>query len=243
MSETTDQFFMERALMLAGRGVGAVNPNPLVGAVVVKEGAIIGEGWHERFGGPHAERNALAGCGERAEGATLYVTLEPCCHYGKTPPCTQAILSHKIGRVVVGAPDPNPLVAGKGIRQLREAGVSVTEGVLLERCRESNRIFFHYMETKTPYVTMKYAMTMDGRTATHAGYSKWITGEPARIRVHEDRSRHMAIMTGAGTVEADDPMLNCRLPGGRQPVRLICDTHLRTSPAARVVESAGEIPT
>ena len=243
MSETTDQFFMERALMLAGRGVGAVNPNPLVGAVVVKEGAIIGEGWHERFGGPHAERNALAGCGERAEGATLYVTLEPCCHYGKTPPCTPAILSHKIGRVVVGAPDPNPLVAGKGIRQLREAGVSVTEGVLLERCRESNRIFFHYMETKTPYVTMKYAMTMDGRTATHAGYSKWITGEPARIRVHEDRSRHMAIMTGAGTVEADDPMLNCRLPGGRQPVRLICDTHLRTSPAARVVESAGEIPT
>ncbi len=243
MSETTDSFFMQRALRLAARGAGKVNPNPLVGAVVVKEGTVIGEGWHERFGGPHAERAALAGLGACAEGATLYVTLEPCCHYGKTPPCTEAILEHKISRVVVGAPDPNPLVAGKGVRILREAGITVTEDVLAQQCREINRIFFHYIRTKTPYVTMKYAMTMDGRTATRAGHSRWITGEPARVRVHEDRGRHMAIMTGAGTIEADDPMLNCRLPGGRQPVRLICDTGLRTSVRARVAESAGEIPT
>lgn len=240
---TEDIFFMERALALAERGVGKVNPNPLVGAVIVKGGTIIGEGWHEAFGGLHAERRALENCRESAEGSTLYVTLEPCCHYGKTPPCTEAILAHKIGRVVIGAPDPNPLVAGKGSRILREARISVTEGVLRKKCEEINRIFFHYIQTKTPYVTMKYAMTMDGKTATWAGHSKWITENPARVRVHEDRNRHMAIMTGRGTVEADNPMLNCRIPDGRSPIRLICDTRLRTRDTAAVVTTAVEIPT
>ena len=240
---TEDCFFMERALALAGKGVGRVNPNPLVGAVIVKDGTIIGEGWHERYGGPHAERNALASCGQAAKGATLYVTLEPCCHYGKTPPCTQAVIEHKIARVVVGSPDPNPLVAGKGIRRLREAGITVTENVLREQCDRRNAVFFHYIRRKTPYITMKYAMTMDGKTATSAGYSKWITGSPARVRVHEDRNRHMAIMAGVGTVLADDPMLDCRIPGGRQPVHLICDTHLRTPLTARVVETADRQPT
>ena len=243
MTTAEDIFFMERALALAVRGTGRVNPNPLVGAVVVRDGTVIGEGWHTQFGGPHAERNALAECAGGAKGATLYVTLEPCCHYGKTPPCTEAVLEHQIARVVVGSADPNPLVAGAGIRRLREAGVAVTEGVLREKCDALNRIFFHYIRTKIPYVTMKYAMTMDGKTATRTGQSRWITGAPARIRVHEDRSRHMAIMTGTGTIQADDPLLNCRIPGGRTPIRLICDTGLRTAAGARVVETAREIPT
>jgi len=238
-----DGFFMERALALAKRGAGRVNPNPMVGAVIVRDGTIIGEGWHERFGGPHAERNALKSCRTSPEGATLYVTLEPCCHYGKTPPCTEAILERGIGRVVIGSRDPNPLVAGKGIRILRENGISVTEGVLEERCDRLNAVFFHYIRNKTPYVTMKYAMTLDGKIATRSGYSKWITGSPARVRVHEDRSRNMAIMTGVGTVLADDPMLNCRLPEGRQPIRLICDSRLRTPLTAQVVKTAGEIRT
>ena len=238
-----DVFFMERALALAKKGTGRVNPNPMVGAVIVKDGTIIGEGWHERFGGLHAERNALAACQVSVAGATLYVTLEPCCHYGKTPPCTEAILEHHIARVVIGPLDPNPLVAGKGMRILREKGISVAEGVLKEKCDGINEVFFHYIRTKTPYVTMKYAMTLDGKIATRAGHSKWITGNPARVRVHEDRNRHMSIMTGVGTVLTDDPMLNCRLPGGRQPVRLILDTDLHTPLTAQVITTAGEIPT
>lgn len=241
-----DIFFMRRALALARRGEGRVNPNPLVGAVIVRNGTILGEGWHEAFGGLHAERNAFASCvrnGQLAKGATLYVTLEPCCHWGKTPPCTDAVIENGISRAVVGSLDPNPLVAGKGIRLLREAGIAVETGVLQEQCEEMNEVFFHYIKEKTPYVTMKYAMTMDGKTATAAGHSKWITESPARVRVHEDRNRHMAIMTGVGSVLADDPMLSCRIPDGRQPVRLICDTHLRTPPKARVVRTAAEQPT
>ncbi len=238
MTMTEDMYFMKRALALAERGAGKVNPNPLVGAVIVKDGTIIGEGWHGQFGGPHAERQAFAACSESAEGAVLYVTLEPCCHYGKTPPCTDAIIEHKIRRVVVGSPDPNLLVAGKGICILRDAGIEVTEGVLREECDAVNAVFFHYIAHKMPYVTMKYAMTMDGKTATYAGHSKWITAPPARVRVHEDRNRNMAIMAGVGTVLADDPLLNCRLPGSRQPVRLICDTHLRTPLKSKVVQTA-----
>lgn len=241
-----DIFFMRRALDLARRGEGRVNPNPLVGAVVVRDGMILGEGWHETFGGLHAERNALLACGRNGrseKGATLYVTLEPCCHWGKTPPCTDAVIEKGIGRVVVGSLDPNPLVAGKGLRLLREAGIAVETGVLQEQCEEMNKVFFHYIKEKTPYVTMKYAMTMDGKTATVAGHSKWITESPARVRVHEDRNRHMAIMTGVGSVIADDPMLSCRIPDARQPIRLICDTHLRTRPKARVVRTAAEQPT
>ena len=234
-----DLDFMHRALSLAARGAGPVNPNPLVGAVLVRDGRIIGEGYHAYFGGPHAERDALAHCTEDPAGATLYVTLEPCCHYGKTPPCTDAILEHRIARVVVGSPDPNPLVAGGGVRILREHGVSVTEGVLRAACDRLNAPFLHYIQHKTPFVMMKYAMTMDGKIATHTGASRWITGEAARGQVHRDRNRFAAVLVGVGTVLADDPLLTCRMPGGRDPIRIVCDSRLSTPLSARLVRTAG----
>ena len=179
-----DQDYMRMAIELAQNGAGWVNPNPLVGAVVVKNDQVIGRGWHTKFGALHAEREALASCVESPKGSTVYVTLEPCCHWGKTPPCTQALIEAEVSRVVVGSPDPNPLVAGKGIAQLKEAGISVTEGVLEEECNGVNRVFFHYIQAKTPYVIAKYAMTLDGKIATKTGASKWITSEKARKRVH-----------------------------------------------------------
>lgn len=239
----TDTEYMRRALELAGRGVGWTSPNPMVGAVVVKDGRVIGEGFHERCGEAHAERNALAHCTESPAGATMYVTLEPCCHQGRQPPCTDAILETGIARVVVGSDDPNPLVAGKGIDILRCAGVEVETGVFKAECDALNYVFFHYITTGLPYVVMKYAMTLDGKIATCSGKSKWITGEAAREQVHRDRSRYRAIMAGVGTVLADDPMLNCRIEGGRDPVRVICDSHLRTPLTSRIVSTAREIPT
>lgn len=238
-----DRDYMALALSLAERGVGWASPNPMVGAVIVKDGRIIGQGWHERCGQPHAERNALANCTEPPQGATMYVTLEPCCHYGRQPPCTQAILDAGIRRVVVGSGDPNPLVAGKGLALLREAGVEVTEHVLEEECVKLNEVFFHYIRTKRPYVVMKYAMTLDGKIAAHTGDSKWVTGEEARAHVQQLRHRYTGIMVGVGTVLADDPLLTCRLPGGRSPVRIICDTRLRTPLTAQVVVTAKETPT
>lgn len=238
-----DESYMKQALMLAGKGVGWVNPNPLVGALVVKNGKIIGEGYHRKYGEAHAERNAFASCSESPQGATLYVTLEPCCHFGKTPPCTQAVLENGIQRVVVGAQDPNPLVAGKGIQMLRQHGVEVAEGVLKVECERLNTVFFHYIRTQTPYVVMKYAMTMDGKIATYTGKSKWITGEAARQHVQQDRHRYSAIMVGVGTVFEDNPMLTCRLPGGRSPIRIICDTHLRTPLQSQIVQTAAEYQT
>ena len=172
----TDREYMERAIELAGRGRGWTNPNPLVGAVIVKDGRIIGEGWHARWGELHAERNAIRSLRESAEGATLYVTLEPCCHYGRTPPCTEAILEQKIARVVIGSRDPNPKVSGKGAAILRQAGVTVEEDFMREACDRLNPVFFHFITTGTPYVVMKYAMTADGKIATRTGASKWITG-------------------------------------------------------------------
>lgn len=240
---TQDEKYMQRALGLARQGEGHVNPNPCVGAVIVKDGKIIGEGYHQKYGELHAERNALRNCKESPEGADLYVTLEPCCHYGKTPPCTEAIIENGIKRVIVGSPDCNPLVAGKGIKILREAGIEVTEGVLQKECDELNKIFFHFMKTGKPYVMMKYAMTMDGKIATHTGASKWITGETARKKVHEDRGRFMAIMAGVGTVLADNPLLTCRIEGKKSPTRIICDTHLRMPPNAEIVKTAKEVPT
>ena len=216
--ETKDIEYMNRAIALARKGTGWVNPNPLVGAVLVKDGRIIGEGWHERCGGLHAERNAFRNCRESAEGATLYVTLEPCCHYGKTPPCTEAVIENRIARVVVGLTDPNPLVAGKGIAQLRAAGIEVVAGVEEAAIRDLNRVFLKYITTGLPWVVLKTAMTLDGKIAAYTGDSKWVTGEAARHRVQEMRSEHMAIMAGIGTVRADDPLLNCRLEGDvRQP--------------------------
>ena len=241
-----DEEYMRRALELASRGAGWVNPNPMVGAVIVRDGRIIGEGWHERFGQLHAERNALADCRERGEnpaGATAYVTLEPCCHYGKTPPCTEALIEACVARVVIGSSDPNPLVAGKGCEQLREHGIEV-EGPLCEaEALELNAPFFHFITTGRPLVVLKYAMTMDGKIATFTGESKWITGEEARANVHRDRGRYAAIMVGRGTVEADDPMLTCRVDGGHDPLRIVCDSRLSISFDSQIVQTAREVPT
>ena len=235
--------YMRRAIELAQRGRGWVNPNPMVGAVIVKDGKIIGEGFHTRYGELHAERNAIASLTESAEGATIYVTLEPCCHYGKTPPCTQAILEQKIARVVIGSRDPNPKVAGKGVKILRQAGVKVQEDFMKEECDKLNPVFFHYITKKTPYVVMKYAMTIDGKIATKTGDSRWITGEKAREAVHEMRHSYMGIMAGIGTVLADDPMLNVRLEGRKSPVRIICDSHLRIPEDSRIVTTAQKYKT
>lgn len=243
MADQTDMTYMRRALELAVRGAGHVAPNPMVGAVIVKDGHIIGEGWHERIGGLHAERNAFAHCTEDCTGATIYVTLEPCCHWGRTPPCTDAIMEHKISRVVVGCLDPNPLVAGKGLRILRDAGIECVSGVLEDECLAVNEVFFHYITTKTPFVVMKYAMTLDGRIAAFTGDSKWITSETARNHAHETRKRLSAIMVGIGTVLADDPMLNCRIESGVDPLRLVCDSHLRTPLGSQLVRTAKDIPT
>ena len=239
----TDETYMRRAIVLAERGAGWTSPNPMVGAVIVKDGRIIGEGWHRRYGEAHAERNALQSCTESPVGAVLYVTLEPCCHHGKQPPCTDAILEAGIRRVAVGSGDPNPLVVGKGVELLRSHGLTVDTGVLKEECDALNPVFFHFIQTKRPYVVMKYAMTMDGKIATRTGDSRWITGEAARQRVHQDRHRYSAIMAGVGTVLADDPLLTCRMEGGKNPVRIICDSHLRTPPDSRVVRTAREVPT
>ena len=232
----TDRDYMLRAIELAKGGLGWTSPNPLVGAVIVKDGRIIGEGYHERCGKLHAERNAIASLTESA--------LEPCCHYGKTPPCTEAILEQKIARVVIGSRDPNPLVAGKGAAILRAAGVRVEEDFMREECDALNPVFFHYITKKTPYVTkrpfvvMKYAMTADGKIAARTGDSKWITGESARKKVQELRHQYMGIMAGIGTVLADDPMLNVRIPGLKSPVRIICDSGLRIPMDSQIVKTA-----
>ena len=256
-----DRQFMRRAIDLAKAGEGWAHPNPLVGAVIVKDGRIIGEGYHRKCGELHAERNAIADAKSKAggsaadalEGATIYVTLEPCCHYGKTPPCTEAIIENKIARVVIGSRDPNPLVAGKGAKILREAGIEVLEDFLQEECDALNPVFFHYIGTKTPYVIMKYAMTADGKIATKTGASKWITGEEARQEVHRIRHACMGIMAGIGTVLADDPLLNCRMDeaaeqdispyGPCQPIRIICDSHLRIPLDSQICRTADKYET
>lgn len=240
---TEDTPYMRQALELARLGCGYVAPNPMVGAVIVKNNKIIGQGYHKQYGDLHAERNAIADCVESPNGATLYVTLEPCCHYGRTPPCTEAIMEHGIRKVVVGSSDPNPLVSGRGIQILREHGIEVVEGVLQTECDLLNEVFFHYIKTRTPYVVMKYAMTMDGKIATRTGESKWITGEAARERVHQDRHKYTAIMAGIGTVLADDPLFTCRLPNGKSPIRILCDTTLRTPLTSQLVQTAKEVQT
>ncbi|MBN2935224.1 bifunctional diaminohydroxyphosphoribosylaminopyrimidine deaminase/5-amino-6-(5-phosphoribosylamino)uracil reductase RibD [Mogibacterium sp.] len=237
-----EEQFMKRAIELAKQGAGWTAPNPLVGAVVVKNGRVIGEGYHRKYGELHAERNALAACSEDPAGATLYVTLEPCCHYGKTPPCTEIIIEKKIAKVVIGSRDPNPKVAGKGARILREHGIEVVEDYMREACDAMNPVFFHYITTKTPYVVLKFAMTLDGKIATRTGASKWITGEAAREHVHRLRGRYAGILAGIGTVLADDPMLNCRIEGAHQPLRIILDSHLRIPMGSRLVRSAKEYP-
>ena len=239
----TDQEYMALALELAKKGAGWTSPNPMVGAVIVKDGQIIAKGYHAKCGDLHAERAALAACEGDPAGATMYVTLEPCCHHGRQPPCTDAILEAGIARVVVGSGDPNPLVAGKGLDILRSHGVQVTEGVLAEECRALNHVFFHFIQTGRPYVVLKYAMTLDGKLAAYTGASQWITGEEARRQVHRDRHRCSAILVGIGTALADDPLLTCRLEGGRNPLRVICDSALQLPLDSSLVKTAREVPT
>ncbi len=234
---------MRYAIELAKKGIGFVNPNPLVGAVIVKDGRIIGEGYHARYGDLHAERNALASCSESAEGADIYVTLEPCSHHGKQPPCCEAVADAGIKNVYVGSYDPNPLVSGKGFEYLRSRGINVVENVLREECDSLNDIFFHYITNKRPYVIMKAAMSVDGRTASYTGDSKWITNELSRADVHNTRKRVAAIMVGVNTVIADNPMLDCRTENPSNPVRVICDSNLRIPIDSNIIRTAREIPT
>lgn len=218
--------FMKRALELANMGSGYVNPNPLVGAVIVKNGQIISEGYHEFYGGPHAEINAFKNAKEDVTGATMYVTLEPCSHYGKTGPCANAIVEKGIKEVIIAMEDPNPVVAGRGIKILRDNGIDVTCGIMERETKKLNEIFIYYITTKTPYCIMKTAMTLDGKIATHTGHSKWITNEKSRQYVHKIRNRVSGIMVGIGTVLADDPSLTTRLASGegKDPIRIIVDS-------------------
>ena len=238
-----DIYYMKLALDLAKKGEGKTTPNPMVGAVIVKDGKIIGKGYHTKLGAPHAEREAFASLTETAKGATLYVTLEPCCHYGKTPPCTEAIIEHQIKRVVVATKDPNPLVSGKGLQILSNHGIEVTTGVLEQEALELNHIFFHYITKKLPYVVMKYAMSADGKIACYTGNSQWITSEEARYHVHKLRNRYRAIMVGIGTVLADNPLLTCRIENGSNPIRVVCDSSLRIPYDCNIMKTAAQIPT
>lgn len=251
---------MTLAMGLAQRGEGWVNPNPLVGAVIVRDGEVIAQGYHARYGDLHAERNAFKDADSRGvdcEGATMYVTLEPCCHHGHQPPCTEAIIEHHIGRVVVGLHDPNPLVAGKGMGMLHEAGVMaeyIEDDDIARKLRHQNRVFLKYITTKLPWVTAKWAMTLDGKIASHTGDSKWVSSDESRQMVHLMRRRHMSIMCGIGTVLADNPMLNVRLSDDtiartgimpddvRQPIRIVADRRLRIPLDCNLVKTAREVP-
>lgn len=234
-----DLRYMKRAVTLAKRGAGWVNPNPMVGAVLVKDGRIIGEGFHEFFGGPHAEVNAIRACAaasEQVEGSILYVTLEPCAHEGKTPPCVNLIADKKIAGVVIGITDPNPLVNGQGIRFLQSRGISVEVGVMGPQIRELNEVFTKYIHTGQPFVVLKSAMTLDGKIATVTNASRWITGELSRKMVHRMRQQLSAVMVGVDTVIFDDPLLNIRMKGEwKNPLKVIADTHGRIPLEAKVL--------
>jgi diaminohydroxyphosphoribosylaminopyrimidine deaminase/5-amino-6-(5-phosphoribosylamino)uracil reductase len=234
---------MTRALTLAERGRGRVEPNPMVGAVVTDAaGKVVGEGWHERFGGPHAEVNAFAAAGEQARGGSLYVTLEPCCHHGKTPPCTDAVLKAGVRRVVAAMSDPFPKVAGGGIGLLRAAGVAVDVGVCEAEARELNAPYLKLLSTGTPWVIAKWAMTLDGKIATRTGDSKWISNESSRRRVHELRGRVDAVVVGRGTVIADDPLLTARPPGARVATRVVLTASGELPDRCKLLDTIGEAP-
>jgi diaminohydroxyphosphoribosylaminopyrimidine deaminase/5-amino-6-(5-phosphoribosylamino)uracil reductase len=237
-----DVVWMRRALAEAVRGLGSVEPNPLVGAVVVGDGRLVGIGHHERFGGPHAEVLALGQAGEAARGATLYVTLEPCCHFGKTPPCTEAIRTAGIARVLAAIQDPYSKVDGGGLTILREAGLAVAVGCEASAARELNAPYLKRVTTGLPFVTAKWAMTLDGKTAVAGGDSRWISSEPARRLVHELRGRMDAIVVGIGTVDADDPLLTARPPGPRCPVRIVLDSAARLPVSSNLARTAREAP-
>lgn len=236
---------MQRALELARLGIGKTSPNPLVGAVIVKEGRVIGEGYHANYGGPHAEVNAIENASESVEGAEIYVTLEPCSHYGKTPPCALKLIENRLSKVYIAMEDPNPLVAGRGIQMLRKQGIEVEVGLLEEEARVLNEVFVKYITTKKPFCVMKAAMTLDGKIATVTGESKWITSEASRAYVHQLRHELKAIMVGIGTVLKDDPLLTTRLEDGegRDPVRVVVDSTLKIPLNAKILHLNSEAPT
>jgi len=236
---------MRAALALARRGLGAVWPNPAVGCVILNDGLVVGRGWTQPGGRPHGETEALRRAGEAARGAVAHVSLEPCCHWGQTPPCVDALITAGVRRVVVALEDPDPRVAGEGLRRLRAAGLEVEVGLCAEEAAELNAGFLSRLRLGRPLVTFKLATSLDGRIAIANGESQWITGPPARERAHALRASHDAIMVGTGTVVADDPQLTCRLPGlgRRSPVRVVIDRHLRIPPAARIIADAHRVPT
>lgn len=234
------EYYMRRAISLAKRGAGYVSPNPMVGAVIVKDGKIVGEGYHKKAGLDHAEIVAIKMAGEHCRGASLYVNLEPCCHYGKTPPCTDAIIRAGIAEVFIGMIDPNPLVSGNGIAELRRHGINVKTGILENLCRSLNEFFIKYITTGVPFVILKMACSIDGKVATYTGDSKWISCEESRIYVHRLRSTVDGIIVGVETIIRDDPELNVRfIKSKRHPVRIVVDSHLRIPVNARVFSSKG----
>lgn len=237
MKESINEKYMRMAIELAKRGAGAVNPNPMVGAVVVKNGEVIGRGYHKFFGGPHAEVYALEEAGEKAEGATIYVTLEPCSHYGKTPPCAKKIIDMGIKKCFIGSSDPNPKVAGRGVAMLKETGIEVVENVLKEECDEVNQVFFKYIKTKIPYLFVKCGITLDGKIALSNGISKWITNSIAREKIQYYRNKFMGIMVGINTVLTDNPSLTARIENGVNPFRIIVDPNLQIDENCKVVKN------
>ena len=238
-----DRKFMKHALELAGRGFGYTSPNPMVGAVIVRDGKAIAEGWHRKYGGLHAETDALASCREDPSGATMYVTLEPCCHFGKQPPCTSAIIKAGISRVVMAMQDPNPLVSGHGAEILRAAGITVETGLCEDEAVYLNRIFIKYITTRRPWTVIKTAMTLDGRIASCTGDSRWVSCESSRQLVHRMRGQYTGILAGSGTVLADNPLLNCRMEGMKQPVRIIADSRASLPAESAIAGTAGEYGT
>ena len=232
-SDTSDAAYMQRALDLAARALGRTSPNPAVDAVLVRGNRILGEGFHRKAGRPHAEIEALKNLAGTAKGATLYVNLEPCSHHGRTPPCADAVIQAGIKRVVIGMSDPNPLVRGRGVRRLRQAGIEVKTGVLRQACEQLNEDFSLFIRMGRPMVTLKLAASLDGRIATVSGDSRWISGASSRRWVHELRNQVDAILVGSGTVKSDDPQLTCRIRGGRDPLRVVLDSSLSTNPHAR----------
>jgi len=234
-----DEYYMRIAVDLAQKGTGYVNPNPLVGAIIVKDGAIIGKGYHKTFGGPHAEVFALEQAAAEADGATMYVTLEPCCHQGKTPPCTERIIAAGIKCAVIACRDPNPLVNGQGITSLQGAGIEVREGVLRKEAQQVNEIFFRFITTRIPFVQLKLAMSLDGKIATRRGDSKWISSEQSRIEVHRMRGRFASVLVGLNTVIADDPRLTVRHVSGKNPIRIVLDQRGLIPITSRIFHTQG----
>ena len=235
-----DEKYMDLALELAEKGRGYVNPNPMVGAVVVKDGEIVGKGWHKFYGGPHAEVYALDEAGAKAEGATIYVTLEPCSHFGKTPPCAEKIKKMKIKKCVIACLDPNPIVAGRGKKILEEAGIEVVVGVREKEAKELNKVFMKYITEKNPYLFLKCAITLDGKIATNERDSKWITNEKSREKVQFLRHEYMGIMIGINTLINDNPRLTARIENGVNPFRIVIDPHLRTPLESNFVNMADD---